>query len=107
MSAPVLSVCAVAALALALPVVAASGGLEARARLEAASDAAALAASDAHGGWIEAEPCDLAAQVLARAGASLDACEIDESIGDVRVRASLPYLLGAIRVRVHAGPPFP
>lgn len=107
MSVPVLSVCAVAALALAIPVVAASAQLEAHGRLAAASDAAALAAADAHGGWIDTEPCELAARVLARAGADVERCEIDEQSGRVRLHAALPTMLGTIHTRAHAGPPFP
>jgi secretion/DNA translocation related TadE-like protein len=107
MSAPALVACAVAALALAVPVVAATASLEAAHRAHGAADAAALAAADAAAGWVEAEPCPLAERVVVAAGASLDECRIDDRSGIVHVRVSLATALGPVHARARAGPPVP
>lgn len=93
--------------AIALPIVAATSVLEAGHRLEGAADAAVIAAADAAGGWIEANPCELAAEVLAAAESRLEECAVDSDTGRVRLSASSQTMLGTARARVHAGPPFP
>ncbi|QIK63960.1 peptidoglycan DD-metalloendopeptidase family protein [Leucobacter viscericola] len=87
MSAPVLLACSAAALCLGLPVLAASGSLEAKHRAANAADAAALAAADAANGWInsEATPCELAEQVAVASGASVAGCSVDPAGTGVRV----------------------
>ncbi len=105
MSAPVLVSIAGATLALALPVVAASAALDASARAAGAADSAALAAADAALGWVQAEPCEIAARVADAARASLVQCDIDEAAGRVRVGVSAQTFLGGVHARARAGPP--
>ncbi|CAG7617300.1 helicase [Leucobacter soli] len=107
MSAPAVAACCGAVLALALPVVVATGSIDAAHRVAGAADAAALAAADAHAGWVDGAPCDLAEEVLVAVGARVDECLVDEVSGRVRLQANLPTMLGTARARAHAGPPFP
>ncbi len=105
MSAPVLLACAATTFALAVPVTAAAGALEAGHRAAGAADAAALAAADAAAGWVEAEPCALAARVVDAVGAELGACLLEESSGEARVTVVVGTLFGAVDARARAGPP--
>ncbi len=105
MSAPALVACAVAALTLAVPVVAATGSLTAVHRATGAADAAALAAADAAAGWVEAEPCQLATRVVTAADAELVRCDLDPGSGQVRVSVCVQTLFGVAYVRARAGPP--
>ncbi|WP_448003684.1 Rv3654c family TadE-like protein [Agromyces bauzanensis] len=68
-----------------------------------AADAAALAAADAVSGAVPGIPCELAAQVAARNGATVAACEVDGPVATVDVVvSSLGFRLGAA---ARAGPP--
>lgn len=107
MSAPLVVGAAGAILVLALPVIAANGAHEARARAQSASDAAALAAADAMIGLIDTEPCALAAGVLAHAEVALEMCDLDSANDQVRVRASVQTIFGTVYVRTRAGSPVP
>lgn len=62
------------------------------ARAGAAADLAALSAADAFRGLHPADPCALADQTVARHGASLTQCELQEG-GTVLVSVSLPTAL--------------
>lgn len=97
--------CAVATLALGLPVMSAAAALEAQQRAAGAADAAALAAADAASGWIGAEPCELAAEVAHAVGAELTGCLLEESSGEVRVRVIAATAFGPVESRARAGPP--
>lgn len=87
MSAPALLACAAAALCLGLPVLAASGHLEAKHRAANVADAAALAAADAASGWVagDIEPCALAEKIAVAAGASIVSCSLDPAVAGARV----------------------
>ncbi len=104
MSAPVLIVGAVAMLALGLPVMSAASALETQQRAGAAADAAALAAADAASGWIEGEPCALAARVITEFRLEMATCETDADTGDARVVVRARTLFGSIEARSRAGP---
>lgn len=106
MSVPEVAAVAAATTMLAVSIVVACDSVVAKQRLDGAADSAALAAADAHGGWIEAEPCAIAGQVLASADAELVECRIDDATGRVRLLAALRTMLGSARTHVHAGPPF-
>lgn len=68
-----------------------------------AADAAALAAADAATGTVAGIPCDLAADVAARNGATLASCELDGPVATVGVTiGSLGMTLSAA---ARAGPP--
>lgn len=99
MSAPALIACSAAALCLGLPVLAASGHLEAKHRAANVADAAALAAADAASGWVAAdvEPCALAEQVAAASGASIVDCFLDPAVAGARVivRLGAPFVAEA------------
>lgn len=68
-----------------------------------AADAAALAAADAVSGAVPGVPCELAAEVTARNGASLASCEVEGAAVTVGV------VVGAMGMTVtaaaRAGPP--
>ncbi|GAA1622789.1 M23 family metallopeptidase [Leucobacter chromiireducens] len=98
MSATSTGAVAVAAVLLGLPVVAAAAHLESTHRAAAAADAAALAAADALTGWVEGEPCALAAEVVAAAGGELRECELAAQRGEARVRVAV----GLPPMRAHA-----
>ena len=103
--------CAVASLALAVPVSAAAASLEAVHRAAGAADAAALAAADAASGWVSGwvsgDPCALAGEVVAAAGGDVAECAVDEANGQVRVSVRLQTMLGTAQARARAGPPLP
>ena len=105
MSAPMLVVGAVAVLSLTLPLVVATSALELQQRAGGAADAAALAAADASGGWIDAEPCALAARVAESFRVRLTHCEVDPESGTVRVVVRATTVLGELEARARAGPP--
>jgi len=105
-SVPLVAAVAVTTMVLAASTVVACDSIVAKQRLDGAADSAALAAADAHGGWIEDEPCALAARVLASMGAELVECRIDDATGRVRLSAALRTMLGSARTHVQAGPPF-
>lgn len=107
MSGPALLACAAATFALAMPVLLAAGALETGQRAAGAADAAALAAADAASGWIEADPCALAAEVVAAAGAAigLGDCLLDEASGEARITVIAGTPFGAVEARARAGPP--
>lgn len=102
MSTPALLAVAAASLALALPVIVGAASLDAAIRASGAADAAALAAADAAHGWIEAEPCALAATVANSAGVSLETCEVELAEGDVRVVVGAQTALGRITAAARA-----
>lgn len=107
MSAPATLGCAIAALVLGLPVLAASAHLEARQRAAGAADAAALAAADAATGWIAADPCALAADVARSAAAEIDACAVDGRSGEARVTVRVGTPIGPATVDARAAPEAP
>ena len=72
-------------------------------RVANAADAAALAAADATSGAVPGVPCDLAAGVAARNGATLTGCEIDGPVASVSVQSTLFGF--AVEARARAGPP--
>lgn len=72
-------------------------------RLSGVADAAALAAADAATGAISGVPCERAAELTARAGATLAACTVEGMIATVRVDAAFGVFPAAARAR--AGPP--
>lgn len=90
----------VALTAMVVPVVAT---FVASQRAANAADAAALAAADALSGAVPGIPCELAAQVAARNGAVLAACEVDGPVATVSVGVtSFDFALDA---HARAGPP--
>ncbi|MGK0722108.1 helicase [Leucobacter sp. W1478] len=104
MSAPLLIACAATTLALGLPVIAGAAALDTRHRLAAAADSAVLAAADAAGGWIAADPCALATEVASAASVSLAECTIDVTTGVATVVAEARTALGVVVIRTRAGP---
>ena len=72
-------------------------------RLSATADAAALAAADTASGLLSGIPCERAAEVAARGGASLSACDMDGLVATVHIEAGFGLLPAAARAR--AGPP--
>ncbi|WP_053384729.1 M23 family metallopeptidase [Leucobacter celer] len=104
MSAPALLACAGAAFCLALPVIVASSQIEAEHRVAAAADAAAIAAADALGGWIDAEPCEVAHEVVAALEARLLRCLTDAVYAEARVEVELTAPLGVAEAAARAGP---
>lgn len=103
MSAPAVLGCALAAVLLGIPVVAAGAQLEAGHRAGGAADAAALAASDAATGWLPGDPCALADEVARAASTQIVSCDVAGDEARVEVRASTP--LGVARARARAAPP--
>ena len=93
---------AAAAMLIGLPVVAATGALEARQRAAGAADAAAIAAADALSGWLADDPCVVAGEVAAAARVELVRCEISGLEVRIWVRAGTP--LGPALARSRAGP---
>ncbi|MCD2444205.1 hypothetical protein LQ757_18130 [Agromyces sp. SYSU K20354] len=72
-------------------------------RVANAADAAALAAADATSGAVPGVPCDLAASVAARNGATLTGCDIDGPAASVTARSTMFGF--AVVARARAGPP--
>lgn len=107
MSAPALLGSAGAALALAIPVIVASGVLEAEHRAAGVADAAALAAADMLSGWVDGDPCGSASRLAAESGATVVSCILEPRIGEVRMRIEVPHTFGAAQARARAGPPNP
>jgi secretion/DNA translocation related TadE-like protein len=93
---------ALAALLMGLPVVAATGVLEAKQRAAGAADSAALAAADTIFGWLDGEPCAVAAEVAAAARVALASCTINGM--EVRVLTRVNTPLGSAIARARAGP---
>lgn len=80
-------------------------GVSAAGRAATAADLSALAAADAYRGLSSGAPCQLAADVAARHGASLMACTLagDYSVSvQVSVKTPLPWLSTGM---ARAGPP--
>lgn len=80
-------------------------GVSAAGRAATAADLSALAAADAYRGLSSGAPCQLAADVAARHGASLMACALagDYSVSvQVSVKTPLPWLSTGM---ARAGPP--
>ncbi|MDF2579974.1 MAG: helicase [Microbacterium sp.] len=73
------------------------------ARVSAVADTAALAAADTALGFAGGVPCDRAAQVVARSGHALAACEMDGVVATVLVESTAGVF--AIQARSRAGPP--
>ncbi len=90
----------VALAALLAPVL---GVLVATQRVANAADAAALAAADATSGAVPGVPCDLAASVAARNGATLAGCEIDGPVASVTAQSTMFGF--TVDARARAGPP--
>lgn len=107
MTAAVVVGCVVVTLGLTTPVLVASAALEAAHRAAAAADGAALAAADALGGWVEAEPCALAAQVVHAVEAGTLRCALEQETGQVRVSVSVQTMLGTVEAHARAGPLVP
>jgi secretion/DNA translocation related TadE-like protein len=95
----VVGACAATALA-ALPLL---GVHVERQRAAHAADAAALAAADALSGAVAGVPCELAAELARRNGATLTGCDADGLVARVRVEIGLP--LGGVAASARAGPP--
>lgn len=91
-------------LSLGLGVVVAGQAVETEVRVAAAADSAALAAADAVTGHVLAQPCELAAQVVQASELTLESCEIDSAIGQVRVIVSGQTIFGRVHSRARAGP---
>ncbi|GEP49085.1 helicase [Microbacterium saccharophilum] len=72
-------------------------------RAAAAADASALAAADAASGAAVGVPCDRAAEIAARHGASVAVCAVDGLIATVEV--TVPVGVFTARGRARAGPP--
>lgn len=104
MSTPALLACAAAAVCLGIPVIAASAQLEAQHRAAGAADAAALAAADALGGWIDAEPCEIARAVVDAVDARLERCEVDAARAEALVEVGSAGLFGGVAAEARAGP---
>lgn len=102
MSAPAVLACSVAALCLGLPVIAAAVHVEARHSAAVAADAAALAAVDALTGWIDAEPCAMAEQVVLEMGVRLEECTVDRARADARVVTRAGEWLRTVRAEARA-----
>jgi secretion/DNA translocation related TadE-like protein len=85
---------------LSLPIGAA---LVVKQRLEAAADAAALAAADTATGFSAGYPCDAAAQAAALNGAQLAECSVEGLVATVQVRGQVLGL--DVIVAARAGPP--
>ncbi|GAA1750580.1 Rv3654c family TadE-like protein [Agromyces humatus] len=79
------------------------GVLVATQRVANAADAAALAAADATSGAVPGVPCDLAASVAARNGATLTGCEVDGPVASVTAQSTIFGF--AVVARARAGPP--
>lgn len=104
MSAPAVVACAAAAVCLGLPVVAAAAHLERQQRADVTADAAALAAADALAGWSDAEPCELATEVVAATRGTIAACETDSMTGEARVRVTIGAAITRAEGQARAGP---
>jgi len=77
--------------------------LVARAQAAGAADASALAAADVASGRQAGYPCELAAEVAATNGTTLEGCDVDGLVVTVSVgRKILGFTVGA---RATAGPP--
>jgi len=85
---------------LSLPIGAA---LVVKQRVEAAADAAALAAADTATGFSAGYPCDAAGQAAVLNGAQLAECRVDGVVATVRVRGQVLGL--DVIVAARAGPP--
>ncbi|WP_292830964.1 helicase [Microbacterium sp.] len=72
-------------------------------RLSGLADAAALAAADSASGATSGVPCERAAEIAARGGASLALCDVSGLVATVRLEAGFGLLPAAARAR--AGPP--
>lgn len=72
-------------------------------RVANAADAAALAAADATSGAVPGVPCDLAASIAVRNGATLTGCEIDGPVASVTARSSVFGF--TVDAGARAGPP--
>ena len=70
--------------------------------VEAAADAAALAAADTASGLVPGYPCERAAEIAAANGASLVACETDGLVATVAVSRTLLGI--AVTAAATAGP---
>lgn len=75
--------------------------VEVRHRAAATAESAALAAADAHFGWIDANPCELATLIASRAHLSLSSCMLGQESVTVEVRQET--LLGAATGSARAG----
>lgn len=104
MSSPAALGCAAAALVLVMPIMAASTHLEARHRASGAADAAALAAADAAAGWIDAEPCEIAAEVADSANARMTSCTVDPERAEAAVTVAVGTPITGVSGRARAGP---
>lgn len=103
MSGPVLVGCVAAALCLGVPVLAAGSHLVTAQRVTGAADAAALAAADAVTGWLEAEPCEAAAEIARSVHASVERCDVDRAAGEAKVVLSIRTPIGQVTARSRAG----
>jgi hypothetical protein len=82
---------------------AAAGTASSRAvQLSGVADSAALAAADAASGAVTGIPCERAEQMVARAGARLEACVMTDA--EATVSVSVPFGPLSFRARARAGP---
>lgn len=107
MSVPIAVGLLAATVSLTTPVLVFSGQLDAEARAGGAADAAALAAADALGGWIDGAPCDRALTVTAANQVVLTGCDATETNGQVRISVSVQTMLGTVEAHARAGPVVP
>lgn len=107
MSAPVMIAVGASAVVLAVPVLMAAQVTVAGARAGASADAAAIAGADALLGLlaVDAEPCDIAEEVVEAVGGELVSCDPNEDALDVRVRVSVRSGLVLVTRDARAGPP--
>jgi len=77
-------------------------------RAATAADLAALAGADAARGLASGDPCQVAAGVVARHGATLAACAVEDVLGtivEVRTTIAIPGMSWQAHGRARAGPP--
>ena len=101
MSAPVADGVLAGCHTVGIPLLTAAHELEARHRVIGAADTAALAAADALLGWVQGDPCALAAEVARAADATLVTCELTGTTATVTVSASSTF--GTLQVTSRAG----
>jgi secretion/DNA translocation related TadE-like protein len=103
-SGSVLALAVVAMLAvLTLAAVGVGAALAQRQRVIAAADAAALAAADTALGIHPGVPCEVAAEVVAAHGATLDGCAVEGVVATVSASARVAGVL--VTAQARAGPP--
>ena len=102
MSAPVTAAVIIGSVVIGGAVVELTSQLEARHRVQAAAQNAALAAADSYFGWIEAEPCSLARSIAEQGKTVLESCEIRQFdvVISLRVHTVLGDSIGVARAGI-------